>query len=120
MYHGPITIKHYKISIGQNMLIVASHHGPVENAKATIALEGQNGHDINIHFIADGEDLPDPYFSDYGKSGGMYLHYCQLPHIVDMLRNERPIYGHLYVAHDGNGRLWISTDAEPIGEGEEK
>ncbi len=120
MYHGPINIKHYKITMGQNMLIVASEHGPVENAMANILLEGANGHDIYIHFIKDGCELPPPYFTDYGKSGGMYLHYCQFAHVVDILRNERPVYGHLYASNDHHGRVWFGTDAEPIGEGEEK
>lgn len=120
MYQGPFTIKQYKVSLGQNMLIVASHHGPVDYAMATIALECVDGHTMNIHFIEDGEDLQEPYFQDYGQSGGMFLKYAQFPHVLDILRNEKPLFAHFFVNHDGGGRIWLSTNAEPVGEGEGK
>lgn len=46
-----------------------------------------------------------------------YYHHSQLPHLIDMLRNESPIT--VFFNNDGglnNSR--ISTTDEPIGEGE--
>ena len=46
-----------------------------------------------------------------------YYHHSQLDHLIDMLRNEKPIF---VFFNDDNG--WpnsrISTTEEPVGEGE--
>lgn len=50
------------------------------------------------------------------ESGGFELHYSfeDFPHLVDMLRNEKP----LYFLWRGPDDARISTGPEPIGEGE--
>ena len=54
------------------------------------------------------------------ESGGRYLlsySYADLPVIIDMLRNETPVY--LIVDPAGSALNWrISTFEEPVGEGE--
>jgi hypothetical protein len=54
------------------------------------------------------------------NSGSLYLlaySYVDLPVIVDMLRNERPVY--LIVDPTGDPVNWrVSTFEEPVGEGE--
>ena len=47
--------------------------------------------------------------------GGYVLYYDNgdLPWVVDMLRNEKPVY----LSYD-RGNAWLKTTQEPIGEGE--
>ena len=46
---------------------------------------------------------------------GLYYHNRDLPVIIDMLRNEKPVY----LIYNGPDNTRISTTAEPVGEGEE-
>lgn len=46
---------------------------------------------------------------------GLFYSYADLPGIIDMLRNEKPVY--LIYNGDINSRL--STMKEPVGEGED-
>ena len=45
---------------------------------------------------------------------GLYYSYADLPIIVDMLRNEKPVY----LIYSGPNNSRISTGPEPVGEGE--
>lgn len=46
---------------------------------------------------------------------GLRYRYADLPVIIDMLRNEKP----LYLIYDGEKNSRISTTPEPVGEGED-
>ncbi len=46
---------------------------------------------------------------------GLYYRCADLPVLIDMLRNEKPVY---LIFSDGNNSR-ISTFQEPVGEGEE-
>jgi hypothetical protein len=43
--------------------------------------------------------------------------YSDMFNVVDMLRNESPVY--LVYVPEGNNNTRLSTDKEPVGEGEE-
>jgi hypothetical protein len=45
---------------------------------------------------------------------GLYHRVRELPTIIDMLRNEKPVF----LIYDGTTNTKISTTTEPIGEGE--
>ena len=46
-----------------------------------------------------------------------YYHHSQLEHLIDMLRNEKPIF--VFFNNDnGFANSRISTTDEPVGEGE--
>jgi hypothetical protein len=45
---------------------------------------------------------------------GLRYRYADLPVIVDMLRNEKPVY----LIYSGEQNTRISTTSEPVGEGE--
>lgn len=45
---------------------------------------------------------------------GLYYRHSDLPVIVDMLRNEKPVY----LMYNGEQNSRISTTSEPVGEGE--
>ncbi len=47
---------------------------------------------------------------------GLYYAMADLPVILDMLRNEKPVY----LIFDGPANTRLSTSQEPVGEGEER
>lgn len=89
-----------------------------KNGKTNLILNGVNGETCSVWFVEDlSADLPEAkmisqnYFS-------LYYHHSQLDHLIDMLRNEKPIT--VYFNNDnGFNNSRISTSNEPIGEGEE-
>ncbi len=59
---------------------------------------------------------PGQFFENDYESGGiirMHLPSTMLANVIDVLRNEKPVY--IYFAA---GRAFLGTSAEPIGEGE--
>ncbi|MCY1722835.1 hypothetical protein OU798_20980 [Prolixibacteraceae bacterium Z1-6] len=87
--------------------------------KTNLILKGTGGETCSVWFIEDPtHNLPtackvaENYYA-------FYYHHYQLDTIVDMLRNESPIYVFFNDEnHLNNSR--ISTTDEPVGEGEEK
>ncbi len=45
---------------------------------------------------------------------GLHYRYSDLPGIIDMLRNEKPVY----LVYNGTRNSRLSTSSEPVGEGE--
>lgn len=89
-----------------------------KTGKTNLILKGVGGETCSVWFIEDAAaELPEasqvaPQYYAF------YYHHHQLPHLIDMLRNEKPIT--VYFNNDnGFNNSRISTSAEPIGEGEE-
>jgi hypothetical protein len=86
--------------------------------KTNLNLKGAGGETCAVWFVEDESAvLPaaQEVASDYYA---FYYHHSQLPHLIDMLRYEKPIF--VFFNNDGgfnNSR--ISTTHEPVGEGEE-
>ncbi|MDL1982114.1 MAG: hypothetical protein LWX02_11710 [Deltaproteobacteria bacterium] len=60
---------------------------------------------------------PGMFFESDSQSGGrikMHLPSAMFQNVLDVLRNEKPVY--IYFAQ---GRGFLSTSTEPVGEGEE-
>lgn len=68
-----------------------------------------------VHFFADGTELPQAE----KKYGLFYLYYHQkdFPAIIDMLRNEKPVF--LIYIEDDYKNCRLTTLLEPVGEGED-
>jgi hypothetical protein len=82
-------------------------------AQAVVLLHGDEGY-IGTAFFGNADE---PLREAAKTATGMYtLYYRQedLPIIVDMLRNEKPVY----LIYDGASGSGISTAREPVGEGE--
>ena len=45
----------------------------------------------------------------------MFLPVSHMPRIIDLLRNEQPIY---FTHNESAGKTYLSTSSEPVGEGE--
>ncbi|BCO08167.1 hypothetical protein GF1_05430 [Desulfolithobacter dissulfuricans] len=94
-----------------HVLVYGSPTGYQTN-RAQIALYGSNGKTVGYIRFND----PDMRFENDSDSGGrikMHLPSAMFSSVFDMLRNEKPVY--IYFAQ---GRGFLSTSAEPVGEGE--
>lgn len=87
-----------------------------EDAAPVIFLYDASGaHIAYVYFRSDSQPLPQAR----RLPGGQYALYYRrsvLPELIDMLRNEKPIY--LHWVPEGTNNTRISTSAEQVGEGE--
>jgi hypothetical protein len=88
-----------------------------KTGKTNLILKGPAGQTCSVWFVEDPTaDLPE------AKEAApnyylFYYHHAQLDHLIDMLRNEKPIF--VYFNNDnGWANSRISTTDEPVGEGE--
>ena len=104
-------------SIDQYQLSMWSSRSLTDNPVAALAgvmlyEAGSGRYRGRIYFHPDGNELIDPT-----ESGGVItLRYnlCQLPSVIDMLRNEKPVYIYYYSV----GNAGLKTGKEPVGEEE--
>lgn len=71
---------------------------------------------MDVYFLALESAFPEAHYDMTTKKGVMFLPVADIGPFVDMLRNEKPIYGHLR----GDRPDWMSvtTSKEPVGENE--
>ncbi len=106
-------VKQYQVTLGSDLLSI------VTNINATIVgIIGCYGKSekIMVNFVAEGEELPKPNYDEKKKVGTIYQPVTLLPYYIDILRNEKPIFGYC----NSEKPHWnnISTGHEPVGEGE--
>jgi hypothetical protein len=71
---------------------------------------------MDIIFVAPDSSYPDPIFDKEKHKGFMFMPISDMRAFVDILRNEKPIFGHL--RDDRPEWTSITTSQEPVGEGE--
>jgi hypothetical protein len=88
-----------------------------KTSKTNLNLKGTGGQVCSVWFVEDETaDLPAAY-EVAPNYYAFYYHHSQLQHLIDMLRNESPIFVTFNNENDwANSR--ISTSDEPVGEGE--
>ncbi len=86
-------------------------------SKGVIACKTKEGKTVHVHFLEGASSLP-PARKINDNQFMIYYSYSDMFNIVDMLRNESPVY--LIHIPEGNNNTRLSTDSEPVGEGEEK
>ena len=86
--------------------------------KTNLILRGLGGETCSVWFVED-ETAILPVASQGGANYyAFYYHHSQLQHLVDTLRWEKPIF--VFFNNDsGFNNSRISTEDEPIGEGQE-
>ena len=87
--------------------------GGYQTNRAQIALYDNSGKTVAYVRFND----PGMFFENDSESGGrirMHLPSAMFQNVLDVLRNEKPVY--IYFAQ---GRGFLSTSKEPVGEGEE-
>ncbi len=106
-------IKEYMIVWRQLELLVVN----TVTAKVRALVRCTGGeHTLDVYFLAEDSVFPDPYYDAPNKKGAMFLNIRDIGPFVEMLRNEKPVYGHLR----GDRPEWMSvtTGKEPVGENE--
>lgn len=83
-------------------------------ANTVVLLYGAGGWIGTVYFSNSDASLKPAVKHPSGRYG-LYFKYADLPGIIDMLRNEKPV--HLIYNGAVNSRL--STTKEPVGEGED-
>jgi hypothetical protein len=93
--------------------------GPIENnlthPRTIIKCYHDNDYVLQASFYPDKKSLPDNYYDVNSKL--VYLRYSMsmYAHILDILRNEKPIY---FSFSEKLKLGYIRTGKEPVGEGE--
>lgn len=87
------------------------------SGKTNLVLKGAAGKTCSVWFVDDlAASLP-PAQEVAPNFYAFYYHHSQLQHLIDMLRNEKPIT--VFFNNDnGFNNSRISTTDEPVGEGE--
>jgi len=96
--------------------------GVVANIRGLVRCTGVGVQDdakyqLDVFFLADYSDVPEPQVDLENKSGALFLPMSDMFTFVDVLRNEKPIYGHL--RGDNPQLTSVTTTNEPIGAGDE-
>ncbi len=104
----------YIIYLGDKLS--ATFGGTTIKARGVISCIGSDNRRVVGYFLADDSPVPTPTTTIGGKWGPVFLPKELMSIWVDMLRNEKPIYG--YINTDHPEWTQISTSAEPIGEQE--
>jgi hypothetical protein len=87
--------------------------------KTNLILKGTGGSTCSVWFLEDPAAVLPPAQQQGPNYYAFYYHHHQLQHLVDMLRNEKPIT--VFFDNDnGFNNSRISTSDEPVGEGEAK
>lgn len=107
-------VSSYTIKLGDKL--TASFGGTTIKAKGVISCIGPDNQRVVAYFLDDDSPVPAPTTTIGGAWGPIFLPKEMMPMWVDLLRNEKPIYGYINTAHPE----WtnVSTSAEPVGEEE--
>ncbi len=72
---------------------------------------------LDVYFLTTDSEFPAPHVTLEEKTGAIFLPIADMQIFVDVMRNEKPIYGHLR----GDNPQWtsVTTADEPVGAGDE-
>ena len=89
-----------------------------KTGKTNLILKGVGGETCSVWFAEDPAADLQPAEQVAPNYYAFYYHHHQLPHLIDMVRNEKPIF--VFFNNDfGFDNSRISTTDEPVGEGEQ-
>ncbi len=114
MAENTFKIESYAIKLGDRM--TATFDSTTIKAKGIIACIGTEDHRIIAYFLCDDSPVPPAVITHEGKWGCLFLQKEIMPLWIDLLRNEKPLYGYINTQYP----KWtnISTSNEPVGEEE--
>ena len=69
-----------------------------------------------IYFLPDDEVAAAPYYIEAEKHGFLFFSYREMPAIIDLLRNEKPVFATF--TSDPLKSCNLSSNREPVGEEE--
>ena len=104
----------YKVKLGYRLS--ATFGVTTIKALGIISCTGNDDQRVIVYFLHDESLIPNPAVSKEGKWGNIFLPKEMMPVWIDMLRNEKPVYG--YIDTDIPNLTNVSTSNEPVGEEE--
>jgi hypothetical protein len=110
-------VKEYDIEVGRESSIYSG--GREVKLDAHIVGHGKlSGKEyyVIIYCVQDGSPMPDNIVREEGRNGLIYVPRWKYEWFVDLLRNESPVFCHLFPPRPNLNCL--STSREPVGEGE--
>lgn len=77
----------------------------------------QQEYRLDVYFLAPDSPVPAPQVDIANRRGAIFMEIGDIHAFVDILRNEKPIFGHLR----GDHPQWtsVTTGNEPVGTGDE-
>ncbi|MCY4466810.1 MAG: hypothetical protein OXE46_14865 [Chloroflexi bacterium] len=77
----------------------------------------QQEYRLDVYFLAPDSPVPAPQVDVANRRGSIFMVISDIHAFVDILRNEKPIFGHLR----GDHPQWtsVTTTNEPVGTGDE-
>jgi hypothetical protein len=106
-------VKEYMVILRQ--LEIMNFKGTEIRLRGIVRCHGDE-HTLDVYFLEADSELPAPSIEIDQKRGYMFMPFSDIGVLVDLLRNEHPIFAHLR----GDRPEWtsITTTKEPVGEGE--
>lgn len=97
-------------------------NGVTANIRALVRCTGVGVNDdkpyrLDVYFLGLESEFPEPQVHLEDNSGAIFLPMEDMGTFVDVLRNEKPIFGHL--RGDNPSYTSVTTSNEPIGAGDE-
>lgn len=82
-----------------------------------IGMEDQENYRLDVYFLSPDSAVPAPQVEIADRRGAIFMSIGEIHAFVDILRNEKPIFGHLR----GDYPQWtsVTTTNEPVGAGDE-
>ncbi len=106
-------IKEYMVILRQ--LEVMNFKGTEIKLRGIVRCHGDE-FTLDVYFLDDMSSAPIPSIELENKRGYMFMPFRDIGTLVDILRNEKPIFAHL--RNDRPEWTSITTTKEPVGEGE--
>ncbi|MDT8435263.1 MAG: hypothetical protein RRA92_00785, partial [Gemmatimonadota bacterium] len=107
-------VKKYQITLGDHP---STWGGLSVRARGIVACFGDHLR-LLFYFLPAGAEMPAPLWNEDARVAVTFLPYDALLPFVDMLRNEKPIYGNIDTENPGDS--YVSTMHEPVGEEEKR
>jgi hypothetical protein len=104
----------YTIKLGRRLATRVADQ--TVTATGWISFLGEDFMSMNVYFVDDGSPVPDPVVSRDGNVATLFLRNQFMPLWIDVLRNEKPIFGVIDTAQPSAPH--ITTKVEQIGEEE--
>ena len=97
--------------------VIANIRGLVRCTGIGVSEDDKNKYQLDVFFLAGDSNFPTPQIDLENKAGSLFMPMSDMSTFIDVLRNEKPIYGHL--RGDNPQLTSITTTNEPIGVGDE-
>src|SRR5687767_6568133 len=105
------TVSTYHITLYRD----ATGGGASSSFDALVALLGE-GNTVYVHFLNSDTITGNSFWFPATKFGRIFMRRTLLPVVIDILRNEKPVF--CQMSDTVSGLRQISTTLEPVGEGE--